>query len=71
MKLFGIEFKFNGFDIWHKGNFDPTTKSDTGHAHTKSNITDFPSSLPANGGNADTVDGLHSNNFGRAYSSYL
>ena len=28
MKLFGIEFKFNGFDIWHKGNFDPASKVD-------------------------------------------
>lgn len=26
MKIFGIEFKFNGFDIWHTGNFDPNTK---------------------------------------------
>jgi hypothetical protein len=28
---------------------------------TKSDISDFPSSLPANGGNADTVDGYHAN----------
>ena len=28
-------------------------KSDTGHTHTKSEITDFPTSLPANGGTAD------------------
>lgn len=27
------------------------------HKHTKSQITDFPSSLPANGGDADTVNG--------------
>lgn len=27
------------------------------HSHTKSQITDFPSSLPANGGDADTVNG--------------
>lgn len=27
------------------------------HKHTKSQITDFPSSLPANGGNASTVNG--------------
>jgi hypothetical protein len=26
VKIFGVEFKFNGFDVWHKGNFDPTTK---------------------------------------------
>ena len=44
-------------------------KGDTGtwdgtipdHEHTVSDITDFPTSLPANGGDADTVDGLHAN----------
>lgn len=30
-------------------------KSDTGHTHTKSEITDFPTSLPANGGTADSA----------------
>lgn len=34
-------------------------KSDKGHKHTKNEITDFPTSLPADGGNADTVDGKH------------
>lgn len=29
----------------------------TSHTHTKANITDFPTSLPANGGNAETVNG--------------
>ena len=33
-------------------------KSDTGHTHTKSQITDFPTSLPANGGTADYAKGL-------------
>ncbi|MBC8581823.1 phage tail repeat domain-containing protein, partial [Zhenhengia yiwuensis] len=32
-------------------------KANTSHTHTKSQITDFPTSLPANGGNADTVGG--------------
>lgn len=32
--------------------------------------TDIPASLPANGGNADTVDRLHATDFGRAYSGY-
>ena len=32
-------------------------KAASSHTHTKSQITDFPSSLPANGGNADTVGG--------------
>jgi hypothetical protein len=31
----------------------------SGHTHTKGDIIDFPSSLPANGGNADTLDGKH------------
>ena len=34
------------------------------HSHTKSQITDFPTSLPANGGNADTVDKVHVNDLG-------
>lgn len=29
----------------------------------KANIDDIPTSLPANGGNADTVDGLHAGDF--------
>lgn len=33
------------------------------HEHTVSDITDFPTSLPANGGNADTLDGLHAGDF--------
>ena len=33
-------------------------KSDTGHTHAKSDITDMPTSLPANGGNADTATKL-------------
>ena len=33
-------------------------KANTKHTHKKSDITDFPNSLPANGGNADTVDGF-------------
>lgn len=28
MKIFGTEFKFNGFDIFHKGNFNPDSKAD-------------------------------------------
>ena len=33
-------------------------KANTKHTHKKSDITDFPNSLPANGGNADTVNGF-------------
>ncbi|MDD6988783.1 hypothetical protein [Ruminococcus sp.] len=32
-------------------------KASTSHTHTKEDITDFPTSLPANGGNASTVNG--------------
>ena len=39
------------------------TKADKVHTHTKDDITDFPDSLPANGGNADTVDNKHSTDF--------
>ena len=35
----------------------PSTYTPSSHTHTKSQITDFPSSLPANGGNASTVNG--------------
>ena len=46
-------------------------KGDTGtwdgtipdHEHTVSDITDFPTSLPADGGNADTLDGKHRYDF--------
>ena len=38
----------------------------SGHTHTKNDITDFPSSLPADGGNADTVDGKHADEFALA-----
>ena len=36
------------------------------HTHDTSDITDFPISLPANGGNADTVDGKHADEFALA-----
>ena len=32
-------------------------KANSSHTHTKSQITDFPNSLPANGGNSLTVNG--------------
>lgn len=42
-------------------------KSDSGHTHSKADITDFPASLPANGGNADTVDGLRADDFVKSF----
>ena len=38
-------------------------KADSSHTHVKADITDFPASLPADGGNADTLDGKHANDF--------
>lgn len=38
-------------------------KASSTHTHKTSDITDFPESLPANGGNADTLDGKHANDF--------
>lgn len=51
-------------------------KGDTGtwdgtipdHEHTVSDITDFPTSLPANGGNAETVGGKHADDFWKIYN---
>lgn len=36
----------------------PSTFAPSSHTHTKSQISDFPTSLPANGGNAATVGGF-------------
>lgn len=44
------------------------SKANASHKHKKADITDFPSSLPANGGNSDTVDGLHASSFTRVHS---
>ena len=38
-------------------------KAAASHSHTISQITDFPASLPANGGNADTVGGKAASDF--------
>lgn len=35
----------------------PSTYAPSSHTHTKSQITDFPTSMPANGGNSATVNG--------------
>lgn len=41
-------------------------KADSEHTHTVSEITDFPTSMSANGGNADTVDNKHASDFAAA-----
>lgn len=67
-------------DKGEKGDVGPQgpqgEKGDTGtwdgtipeHDHTVSDITDFPASLPANGGNADTLDGKHADDFWKIYN---
>ena len=42
---------------WNNVTGKPSTYTPSSHTHTKSQITDFPSSLPANGGNSATVNG--------------
>ena len=45
-------------------------KADTGHTHTKSQITDFPTSLPANGGTADkATSDANGNNIADTYAT--
>lgn len=46
------------YEILDSGNYS-SFAAPKSHTHPKSQITDFPSSLPANGGNSDTVDGCH------------
>ena len=48
-----------GSVAWKNVSDKPSTFTPSSHTHTKSQITDFPTSFPANGGNADTVDDYH------------
>lgn len=48
---------------WDSVTGKPPTFPPSTHKHTKAEITDFPASLPANGGNADTVDDKHASDF--------
>ncbi len=54
---------------WAKADEKPSYTADEvgaaaeNHTHSVSDITDMPVSLPANGGNADTVDGKHASDF--------
>lgn len=51
MKIFGKELKFNGFDIWHRGNFNPDDKSDTTHNHSV-----LPQNVTFGNGNNFSID---------------
>lgn len=41
---------------WGNVSGKPSTYTPSSHTHTKSQITDFPTSMPANGGNSTTVN---------------
>lgn len=46
MKYVGKDgLKINGNLVWHEGNFLPSSKANTSHTHTKSEITDMPTKL--------------------------
>lgn len=47
-------------------NIELGKKAEKVHNHTKSQITDFPTSLPANGGNADTLGNKKATDFATA-----
>lgn len=38
---------WNGYPLWHSGNFNPATKSDNGHTHTIANVSNLQSTLDA------------------------
>ncbi|MDU4726404.1 hypothetical protein [Clostridium sp.] len=44
----------------------PSSFTPSTHKHTKDQISDFPSSLPADGGNADTLNNKHASDFMKA-----
>ncbi len=46
-------------------------KADLIHTHTKAQITDFPDSIPANGGNADTVGGFGIDDLGKIINTAI
>lgn len=48
---------------WDSITGKPDTFPPSSHGHKASEITGLPTSLPANGGNADTVDGYHATSF--------
>ena len=50
---------------WNEITDKPSVFTPASHTHLWANITDRPTSLPANGGNADTVDNLHASSFAR------
>lgn len=59
-----VEAKYAQYDLAMRVmNENIESKASASHTHTASQITGLPTSLPANGGNADTVDGKHASDF--------
>lgn len=59
-----LEEQVKNIDVtWEGITEKPETYPPSPHKHSKSEISDFPTALPANGGNADTVDGKHATDF--------
>lgn len=55
-----LEVEIENIDVsWEGITGKPSAFPPSEHGHTASQITGLPTSLPANGGNADTVDGSH------------
>lgn len=58
---------FNGLKLtWDNITGKPETFPAAAHTHSSSEITGLPTALPANGGNADTVDGYHASSFAKS-----
>lgn len=64
MKLFGLEFKINGFDIWHKGNLTKVSQlsNDAGYVtasnHSHSNINSRGDVTAETGNTRPAVNGV-------------
>lgn len=59
---------------WKNVTNKPPSFMPSSHTHTTSEITGLPTSLPANGGNSDTVDNMHASDFataGHTHSDYV
>lgn len=65
-----VQGLFNSLQLtWGNITGKPSTFPPSSHGHSASEVTGLPTSLPANGGNADTVDGLHSYQVGTLAAS--
>lgn len=59
-----LEVEIENIDVsWEGITGKPSVFPPSEHTHTASQITGLPTALPANGGNADTVDGKHASDF--------